>query len=55
MKYIKTLLTIIAFSLFIISCDKIDEPYTNGNNSSNDTTANNNVRKVLLEDYTGHK
>ena len=53
MRYIKTLFTILAFSLFIISCDKIDEPYTKKNNGGGDT--NNVVRKVLLEDYTGHK
>jgi hypothetical protein len=44
----------------LFSCDKIDPPYTEPNNSSpNDTTitgdtAITRTRKVLLEDYTGH-
>lgn len=54
MRYIKSLLILIAFSLFIISCDKIDEPYTTESNGD-DTTTTVLVRKVLLEDYTGHK
>jgi thiol-disulfide isomerase/thioredoxin len=43
---------ILILSIFIISCDKIEPPYTNlngGNGGTNDT-----IRKVLLEDFTGH-
>ena len=47
------LMSILLF--FIMSCDKVDGPYSVVSPSvtnSNDTTA---IRKVLLEDYTGHK
>lgn len=49
----------IAFTLlvaaFIFGCDKVEEPFVRntGGNGGNDTTEF--VRKVLLEDYTGHK
>ncbi len=44
--------TIIGFS--IASCDKIEAPYKEGNEKPVDTSAT-YVKKVLLEDLTGHK
>lgn len=40
-------------SLAFVSCDIVEGPYTEGGSNPIDTTAK--VRKVLLEDYTGHK
>ncbi|MFH0895115.1 MAG: Omp28 family outer membrane lipoprotein [Bacteroidota bacterium] len=46
------ILAVSAGFLIFQSCDKVTPPYKSGS-SSNDT--NTKVRKVLLEDYTGHK
>ena len=46
------LLTAAAGLLVLQSCDKVKPPYKTGSNNG-DTTSK--VRKVLLEDYTGHK
>ena len=48
------------FTLFFYSCTKIDAPYATINNSNiKDTVYNWNgiqaIKRVLLEDYTGHK
>jgi thiol-disulfide isomerase/thioredoxin len=59
------LLTAFIGGLFFISCNKIDQPYpqvnvvdtSNTNVNFNDTVlvSNNNVKRILLEDYTGHE
>src|SRR5512133_2768801 len=38
---------------WMVSCDKLDEPYAVKKTGSDTITGP--VRKVLLEDYTGHK
>lgn len=48
---------IFGFLFFIVAltgCDKIEGPYGNGSGSS-DTTTSGFFRKVLVEDFTGHK
>jgi len=50
--YIKILVLLFTLGLFWASCDKITFPYTTGGNGDNLT--NDTVRKVLLEDFTGH-
>ncbi len=56
MNRIINILGVFALAAFIFqACDKVEEPYLrddNGNGGDDSTTA---VRKVLLEDYTGHK
>lgn len=53
MQKIKTALILFpVLLLFTLSCDKLDAPYATVKKIENDTT---NPRKVLLEDYTGHK
>ena len=47
------LLTILLAGFLLQSCDKLKEPYATLKESGDDTTTV-NVRKVLLEDYTGH-
>ena len=57
MKRVISILVIIAMAAFIFqACDKIEEPYlrNDGGHDPGDTTGT-AVRKVLLEDYTGHK
>ncbi len=44
-----TLLTIVLFS-----CDKVNPPYTTTHNTNPDTNQTVQVKKVLVEDYTGH-
>ena len=48
--------TIILFILFYVSsCDIVETPYMNTENISQiDTNSNNYVKKVLIEDFTGH-
>jgi len=54
MKIRNAYLLIILLAVFLIqSCDKLNSPYRTLKESGNDT-ATVNVRKVLLEDYTGH-
>jgi thiol-disulfide isomerase/thioredoxin len=60
-KYILSVLVITAF----IACDKVDAPYketvapppvdTSTNNNNDTTPVFDEVRKVLIEDYTGHQ
>ncbi len=47
------LLAFASIAMFTVSCDKIEFPYNeeSGNNGSQSDT----IRKVLMEDYTGHK
>ncbi len=56
MKKLINVLWVLALAAFIFqACDKVEEPYLrddNGNGGGDTTEA---VRKVLLEDYTGHK
>jgi hypothetical protein len=49
----KHLLLVAASILFIQGCDEIDGPYGVTNNGGIDTS-DNIVRKVLIEDFTGH-
>jgi len=51
--YIKILTLFFVFGLLWASCDKISYPYTEGGNGGDVT--NDTVRKVLLEDFTGHR
>jgi len=56
MKRIINVLWVLALAIFVFqACDKVEEPYSrgNGDHGGGDTTLA--VRKVLLEDYTGHK
>ena len=48
------LLMVLIAGMMLQSCDKISAPYATLKKSSDDTTAE-NVRKVLLEDYTDRK
>lgn len=50
----KILISLIIISFIISSCDKIEAPYIREHHNGNDTTTP-GIRKVLLEDYTGHK
>ena len=52
MKYFSILVFVI-FITVLYSCDKVSPPYAVTNNNGPDTNAV--IRKVLLEDYTGHK
>jgi len=63
MKTLKIFLLLIIAGYFIQSCDKIDPPYTKGGGGT-DTVAcpvpdfpinNNLIRKVLMEEFTGHQ
>jgi len=53
MKITRTILLASAFGFFLASCNKIDAPYYTVKGGGGDTTKI--TRKVLLEDYTGHK
>ena len=47
---------IFASGLFIMSCDKVDEPYLKSIGSNSDTIGpTEKIRKVLLEEFTGQK
>lgn len=56
MKNIRLLLnlgfTIMFVTLLTVSCDKVDEPFTK--KIQIDTSSNVHIKRVLLEDYTGH-
>jgi hypothetical protein len=41
--------------LFLLSCDKINAPYNDVDISPVDTTSTTKLRKVLIEDFTGHR
>tara|TARA_Y100000385_G_scaffold179025_1_gene184992 strand:- start:156 stop:1106 length:951 start_codon:yes stop_codon:yes gene_type:complete len=45
---------VIIATFFIISCEVIEGPYINGDITPIDTSNNNYVKKVLIEDFTGH-
>ncbi len=45
---------LLLFIVFTASCDEIDAPYW-VSKTNTDTTVNGSGRKVLVEDYTGHK
>lgn len=53
MKHSKFILFILFSILFLSSCDKIEPPFTTINNNNNGGT--DTVRKVLLEDFSGHR
>ena len=50
--YIFTFL-IIAISLLYFSCEEIEPPFSNNNIDTNSTQ--NNIQKIVIEDFTGHK
>ncbi len=50
----KAILGILLIASIFAGCDKIEGPYANGG-GTNDTTNTGYFRKVLVEDYTGHK
>lgn len=47
-------ITLLIFLIVIISCDKIDNPYPKTVSVPIDTSTETHVRRVLLEDFTGH-
>ena len=51
MKKILGLIFLVIIALF--GCDKVEPPYTQ-QNTNTDTTINNNVKRVLIEEFTGH-
>jgi hypothetical protein len=53
MKLSGTIILAAVFTFFITSCDKLSSPYYTVKGGGGDTTKI--VRKILLEDYTGHK
>lgn len=52
-RFFKIALYLMPYALCLSSCDKVNDPY-NAASGGVDTTVT-KVRKVLLEDYTGHK
>lgn len=52
----KNVITLFSFILFITSCDVVEGPYLidNGGITPVDTSSNTYVKKVLIEDFTGH-
>ena len=50
----KNLIYSIFIISFISSCDIIEEPYLNNNGGGVDTTSNQYVKNILIEDFTGH-
>lgn len=53
-QFLNFFLVLISYSLCFYSCDKVKDPYSATTSGGEDTTEV-KVRKVLLEDYTGHK
>ncbi|HXK91794.1 MAG TPA: Omp28 family outer membrane lipoprotein, partial [Bacteroidales bacterium] len=51
MKKILSLIFLVIIAL--AGCDKVEPPYTQ-QNTNTDTTINNNVKRVLIEEFTGH-
>jgi hypothetical protein len=57
MKHIKlfTLCTLVIIGFLFFGCDKVEGPYgINNGTTPPDTTSDTIIRKVLLEDFTGH-
>ena len=50
----KNLIYSIFIISFISSCDIIEEPYLNNNAGGVDTSSNQYVKNILIEDFTGH-
>jgi hypothetical protein len=50
----KAILGILLIASVFVGCDKIEGPYAKGG-GANDTTNTGYFRKVLVEDYTGHR
>lgn len=48
-------LLIVAIAFIAFSCDEIDKPYVNDNSGGGGTTTDQVVRKVLIEEFTGHR
>lgn len=56
MKRVINFLWILSLLAFVFhSCDKVEEPYLRNDDNNGGGDTNMAVRKVLLEDYTGHK
>ena len=54
-RFLKYTLYLILYTLFFSSCEKIDNPYLPAPTGGGDTTVAVKVRKLLIEDFTGHK
>src|SRR5687768_4725486 len=55
-RFFKLILCLIVYSIYLSSCDKVKDPYSTTLDGGGDTTATVvKVRKVLLEEYTGHR
>src|SRR4051812_39355218 len=59
-RFFRYVLCLITYTFFLSSCDKVKEPYVKTNSSSSGCPvpvfpAQTPVRKVLVEDYTGHR
>ena len=50
----KYFILILGLLLYFSSCDIVETPYMNNENVNIDTNSNNYVKKVLIEDFTGH-
>lgn len=47
------LLYIFLITIALFGCDKVEPPYIQ-QNANTDTTINNNIKRVLIEEFTGH-
>ena len=50
----KNIITLFSFILIIASCDVVEGPYEIDTGSSTPTDTNTYVKKILIEDFTGH-
>ncbi len=50
----RKIISFILFALVFSSCEVLEGPYISGSTNPNDTSSANYVKKVLIEDYTGH-
>lgn len=53
-RYFNPAIVLFVVAVFIFSCDKVNDPYSTNSTGGGDTSVV-KVRKVLIEDYTGHK
>lgn len=55
MKNLKKLLAIATLGVFLTSCDKEKNPIQNPTSQTNNPVTTTLIRKVMMEDYSGHK
>jgi hypothetical protein len=55
MKTVQTLLLVFCLALFFTTCDIVEPPFAETSNAGPAGPVSGTVRKVLLEDFTGHK